>query len=461
MSDEKQEIIIVKRGGGDHDDHHGGAWKIAFADFMTAMMALFLVLWLVNAANEETKKAVASYFNPVKLVDRNKSSRGISDPGNVSLPQDEESNDQTGSADDLTEFVGAKNEGVEVQKFSDSQFFADPMTVLDLIAEQAAANAAVAEVLADMEPDEMLTASDAGFEFIDPFAPDNWRPLENNDPSVFDDPGDQQIAVESAMEAEPAVGDPAAPQAIDTIETTALPDQVDVLELRSDSPSETAVDPMAVAIEEGDAASEPKAMESALETAESTEITTPTDGLDTAEMTDAAEKQELIQDKGLAQEQEVVEAPDAGAEELISELSQALIDAGVPEAALTFETRADRVAISLADATNFEMFGIGSAVPTPEAVRAIQALATAIGQADMLVSIEGHTDARGFQSGGSDNWKLSSDRAHAAFYMLRREGIPEAKFTTLQGRADRELAVPELPFDARNRRIEIFLEPAT
>ena len=72
-SNEKQEIIIVKRGGhGDHG-HHGGAWKIAFADFMTAMMALFLVLWLINAANEETKKSVASYFNPVKLVDRNRS----------------------------------------------------------------------------------------------------------------------------------------------------------------------------------------------------------------------------------------------------------------------------------------------------------------------------------------------------------------------------------------------------
>ena len=55
------EIVIVKRGGGGHDDgHHGGVWKIAFADFMTAMMAFFLVMWLINASNEKTKKAVAS-----------------------------------------------------------------------------------------------------------------------------------------------------------------------------------------------------------------------------------------------------------------------------------------------------------------------------------------------------------------------------------------------------------------
>ena len=65
------EIIIVKHGGGDHDEgHHGGVWKIAFADFMTAMMCFFLVMWLINAANEQTKAAVASYFNPVKLIDR-------------------------------------------------------------------------------------------------------------------------------------------------------------------------------------------------------------------------------------------------------------------------------------------------------------------------------------------------------------------------------------------------------
>jgi chemotaxis protein MotB len=55
-----QPPIIVKKvvaGGG----HHGGAWKVAYADFVTAMMALFMVLWLMNA-NEETKQAVASYF---------------------------------------------------------------------------------------------------------------------------------------------------------------------------------------------------------------------------------------------------------------------------------------------------------------------------------------------------------------------------------------------------------------
>jgi flagellar motor protein MotB len=52
----KTEILIIKRGrGGGEEGHHGGVWKIAYADFMTAMMAFFLVMWLVNAANEKTK----------------------------------------------------------------------------------------------------------------------------------------------------------------------------------------------------------------------------------------------------------------------------------------------------------------------------------------------------------------------------------------------------------------------
>src|SRR4051794_26790134 len=82
LPEHPHEIIIVKHRGGDDDEgHHGGVWKIAFADFMTAMMCFFLVMWLINAANEQNKAAVASYFNPVKLIDRNSSRKGLEDIG--------------------------------------------------------------------------------------------------------------------------------------------------------------------------------------------------------------------------------------------------------------------------------------------------------------------------------------------------------------------------------------------
>lgn len=59
------QIIIIKRpkivkGGG----HHGGAWKVAYADFVTAMMAFFLLMWLLNATSEEQRKGLADYFSP-------------------------------------------------------------------------------------------------------------------------------------------------------------------------------------------------------------------------------------------------------------------------------------------------------------------------------------------------------------------------------------------------------------
>ena len=71
--------IIVRRGHAEEEGHHGGVWKIAYADFMTAMMAFFLVMWLVNASNTEMKASVASYFNPIKLSDNVIRKKGLRD----------------------------------------------------------------------------------------------------------------------------------------------------------------------------------------------------------------------------------------------------------------------------------------------------------------------------------------------------------------------------------------------
>ncbi|UXX82265.1 flagellar motor protein MotB [Roseovarius pelagicus] len=63
--------IIIKRkkivqGGG----HHGGAWKVAYADFVTAMMAFFLLMWLLNATTEKQRKGLADYFSPTIPISR-------------------------------------------------------------------------------------------------------------------------------------------------------------------------------------------------------------------------------------------------------------------------------------------------------------------------------------------------------------------------------------------------------
>lgn len=68
MSKEKKNIIIKKvkkiQGGG----HHGGAWKVAYADFVTAMMAFFLLMWLVSISSAKTLQGIAKYFTPTESI---------------------------------------------------------------------------------------------------------------------------------------------------------------------------------------------------------------------------------------------------------------------------------------------------------------------------------------------------------------------------------------------------------
>ncbi len=82
MAHDKSEIVIVRRPPQDEDEnpHHGGTWKIALADFMTALMALFLVLWLYNVAPKETRTAIANYFNPITLSSVLPTRKGLNDP---------------------------------------------------------------------------------------------------------------------------------------------------------------------------------------------------------------------------------------------------------------------------------------------------------------------------------------------------------------------------------------------
>ena len=58
---DQQPVIIIKKKKGGHAGHHGGAWKVAYADFVTAMMAFFLVMWLC-AQDQKVKETVADYF---------------------------------------------------------------------------------------------------------------------------------------------------------------------------------------------------------------------------------------------------------------------------------------------------------------------------------------------------------------------------------------------------------------
>jgi chemotaxis protein MotB len=74
-SNEPPRIIVKKIVGDDHGGHHGGAWKVAYADFVTAMMAFFLLMWLLGATTEKQRKSIADYFTPT-LVEYRQNSAG-------------------------------------------------------------------------------------------------------------------------------------------------------------------------------------------------------------------------------------------------------------------------------------------------------------------------------------------------------------------------------------------------
>src|SRR6201989_2249724 len=66
MADGPVIIKRIKKGG--HGGHHGGAWKVAYADFVTAMMAFFLLMWLINTTTPEQKRGIADYFAPQSIA---------------------------------------------------------------------------------------------------------------------------------------------------------------------------------------------------------------------------------------------------------------------------------------------------------------------------------------------------------------------------------------------------------
>ncbi len=73
----EQPILIKKVKKVSGHGHHGGAWKVAYADFVTAMMAFFLLMWLINTTSPEQKRGIADYFAPASVAETTSGSGGI------------------------------------------------------------------------------------------------------------------------------------------------------------------------------------------------------------------------------------------------------------------------------------------------------------------------------------------------------------------------------------------------
>ena len=453
MSERPHEIIIIKRHGDHEDGHHGGAWKIALADFMTAMMALFLVMWLINSTSKEQKQTIAEYFNPVKLAEVTHDRKGVNDPQdtpNDPAPTGKGKGDG-GSAE------GDGKAGAPGSRARESALFQDPYAVLAKLAaeaEAAGADAASADASALDAGQPGVAGGETG---RDPFDPLYW-----------------QIAALPRQRTDH-------PGALDTVAAAPAEARIDARagavtagkkEAPKDSSKEIARQSLREAMRQAGvklASAEPMPLDlSGPKPAEIAKPAPETAPEPTAsEIKPAQPEPKLVAKADVPALKEPPTAADHAAKAaetaalsaLKAEIARAVpaLPNGVPAPHVEVRRTGEGVLISITDEINFSMFGIGSAEPTPKVVKALERIAKILNARPGRVVVRGHTDGRPFRSESYDNWRLSSARAQMASYMLVRGGLDEARIERIEGYADRQPRIAADPKAAENRRIEILL----
>lgn len=125
---------------------------------------------------------------------------------------------------------------------------------------------------------------------------------------------------------------------------------------------------------------------------------------------------------------------------------------------LRFTETVEGMRIDVIDDADFSMFASGTSQLTPEGARLFSEIAKPVAEVTNQVLVRGHTDAAPWSAkSGTNNWRLSVDRAEIVRHYLEFRGVASTRFSRIEGVADREPYVPSDRFDPRNRRISITL----
>lgn len=125
---------------------------------------------------------------------------------------------------------------------------------------------------------------------------------------------------------------------------------------------------------------------------------------------------------------------------------------------LRFTETLEGLRIDVVDDANLSMFVMGTSQLTPDGARLFREIAKPVAAVTNQVMVRGHTDAAPWSAkSGTNNWRLSVDRAEVTRHYLEYRGIASERFSRIEGVADREPYVPSDRFDPRNRRISITL----
>jgi chemotaxis protein MotB len=326
----KEEVVAA--------DAHGGAWKVAYADFVTAMMAFFLLMWLLNATTEEQRKGLADYFSPNSLLSHNSSGTGQPFGGHTAF-----------------------TDGAMLSDQGTPQVTVGQQPVVDQVDDDGS------DVIAQPRPHR----NDVKSQEAD---------LVGLPPSTSK--GAQQGARKSLQDTAASAG---------------------VIARRDDRQGK------------------------------------PTE----AELQAELEKREKQAFDQAAQQIRDVVSSDPRLAGLMNQLAIDMTPEGLR--------------VQIRDADGEAMFPFGSAVPNDKTKLLLQRIAPVLAKLTQDISIAGHTDAAPYTGSGRTNWELSADRANATRRILVDSGLQEARIRSVTGNAERDLAVPNDPLAAANRRITILV----
>ena len=420
---DRHEIVIIRRRlEPDAGIAKSGIWKIAHADFMTALMAFFLVMWLINATPQQSRESLASYFNPIKLADATPDRKGVRDPqpseSRGERPRDESENNNERPAE--TPESAAKG---RKPRYDEAVLFRDPYAVLSEIAGR---EPGLPRRTESTLGERTQPGQKGGTAYRDPFDPIYW-----------------QVTPRSPTETEPPEGP-----------TGRGPSTEDETAMSGDSEGPTRPDATPDAT--GPAAPSPTSP-SVTAAAEPVREIGPLPG-PPSDRKGGGTQPRTGRPPGEAQPGGVAQTADGDDAQLQAAIEAALKrDAGALAPSIEVRKVDEGLLVSLTDNARFSMFASGSAEPQPELVTAIDKIAPLLSKRGGTVIIRGHTDNRPYRTASYDNWRLSTARAHMAYHMLIRGGLAEARIERVEGYADRQPRLPDDPAGAQNRRIEILL----
>jgi chemotaxis protein MotB len=379
--------IIVRRFEIVEGGHHGGAWKVAYADFVTAMMAFFLLMWLLNATTDAQKRGIADYFSPISAMSHGASGTGkpfggrspqsegamVSDLGSVSLLQQVK---QTADSSD-----------------DDQPEHGQPQRTADA---GAGAGAEDSDNPGRGPTGEALqgTASQGDQSSGKALAGDSTSPPAVGEAAT--QTGDIPLGGSQAVAAQKTAQTEATPQNGKTTEDAA------------------AAQAAATAAEQPPSPPVPR----------------------------TAQQEAAAFDKASEQIRDAV-----GRDPSLNDIAKQMTIDATPEG----------LRIQLLDEEKRSMFQLGSSKFNDRSRALLQKVAPALMKLSEDISITGHTDATPYPGIGRTNWELSTERAIATRRLLAESGLPDQRFRSISGDADRDPLLPSDPFSPANRRIAIVV----